>query len=206
MKMKTLTFVIAVATLLQIEATSAAETNLVCGACCQLDVPPVAFTDKSVYQVESKWTTDAGKEIKLASLAGKPQVVLMFFANCTYACPILVGNLQRIEAALPPDLRDRVGFTLVSFDSQRDTPAALADYRRSRQLTGGNWTLLHGQPDDVLELAALLGIRYKQDATGQFMHSNVITLLNAKGEIVFQLTGLDADPQEMAGQIEKLLK
>jgi protein SCO1/2 len=202
----------------------AAETNSICRACCRLDLvarasrpfdgkaerasetPAPQTSDKSIYQVESKWTTDAGKEIKLGALAGKPQMLLMFFANCTYACPILVGDLQRIEAALPPELRGRVGFTLVSFDSQRDTPAALADYRRTRQLTGENWTLLHGQPDDVLELAALLGIRYKQDANGQFEHSNVITLLNAKGEIVFQLTGLDADPQEMVRRIEQMLK
>jgi protein SCO1/2 len=95
---------------------------------------------------------------------------------------------------------------MVSFDSRRDTAAALADYRRSRQLTAENWTLLHGQPEDILELAALLGVRYKEDAYGQFMHSNVITLLNAKGEIVFQQTGLNSDPQEMISQIKQLFK
>ncbi len=185
---------------------NAADTNLVCRACCRLDLPLATFTDKSIYQTESKWTTDAGKDIKLGALAGKPQVLVMFFANCTYACPILVSDMQRIEAALPENLRGRVGFTLVSFDSQRDTPSALADYRRTRQLDRDNWTLLDGQPDDVLELAALLGIRYQEDANGQFMHSNVITLLNARGEIAFQLTGLDADPQEMVRRLEQMLK
>jgi protein SCO1/2 len=181
-------------------------TNVVCRACCLSSVAPGKPSDKSIYQVESRWTTDAGKEIKLAALSGRPQVVVMFFANCTYACPILVSDMQRIEAALPPEVRKQVGFTLVSFDSRRDTADALADYRRNRQLTAENWTLLHGQPDDVLELAALLGVRYKEDAYGQFMHSNVITLLNAKGEIVFQQTGLNTDPQEMVNRIEQLTK
>ena len=181
-------------------------------ACCRQDTnttreaPLVSCTAKSLYQVESRWTTDGGKEIKLNALAGRPQVVAMFFANCTYACPIIVHDMQRIEAALPPELRSRVGFTLVSFDSRNDTPAALAEYRRTRALPAENWTLLHGGSDDVLELAALLGVRYQQGAGGQFMHSNLITLLNAKGERVFQQTGLNTDPQEMVHRITELLK
>lgn len=208
--MKTTTYLLVIAAMcwLGVGIARPAEltTNVVCRACCRQDVTPGKPTDKSIYQVESVWTTDAGKEIKLEGLSGRPQVLVMFFANCTYACPILVSDLQRIEAALPPEIRTRVGFTLVSFDSRRDTAAALADYRRSRQLTAENWTLLHGQPDDVLELAALLGVRYKEDAYGQFMHSNVITLLDAKGEIVFQQTGLNSDPQEMVRRIEQLAK
>ncbi|HKW28201.1 MAG TPA: SCO family protein [Verrucomicrobiae bacterium] len=181
-------------------------------ACCRQDksttdeITSISYTAQSLYQVESKWTTDAGKEIKLGDLAGRPQVVAMFFANCTYACPIIVHDMQRIEAALPAELHSSVGFTLVSFDSQHDTPAALADYRRTRELPVENWTLLHGQPGDVLELAALLGVRYKEGAGGQFMHSNVITLLNAKGEIAFQQTGLNTDPQEMVRRIKQLVK
>jgi hypothetical protein len=43
---------------------------------------------------------------------------------------------------------------------------------------------------------AALGVRYKQDARGQFAHSNVITILNAAGEIVHQQAGLSQDSQE----------
>ena len=56
--------------------------------------------------------------------------------------------------------------------------------RQTHALSAESWTLLHGEPDDVLELAALLGLKFKEDANGQFAHSNVITILNAQGEIV----------------------
>jgi protein SCO1/2 len=69
-----------------------------------------------------------------------------------------VSDLQRIEAALPENLRTNVGFTLISFDSTRDTPATLQAYRAKRELSTQNWTLLRGEPDDVRELAALLGV------------------------------------------------
>jgi len=174
-------------------------------SCCAKPEGPTAFTDKSIYQVTSTWTTDQNRLIKLSALAGRPQVLVMFFANCQYACPILVNDLKRIQAALPPDLRPRVGFTLVSFDTKRDTPAALAAYRRAHALSANRWTLLHGEPDDVLELAVLLGVKFKETANGQFAHSNVITILNAQGEIVHQQTGLNQDIQESVRLLQQLV-
>jgi len=174
-------------------------------ACRAKVEPAAAFSDKSLYQTESKWTTDASKQIKLADLKGRPQVIVMFFASCQYACPILVHDLSRIQAALKPELRGKVGFTLVTFDSKRDTPEALAKFRATRNLSAANWTLLHGESDDVLELAALLGVKYKEEATGQFAHSNLITVLNADGEIVHQLVGLGQDINVTVHELETLL-
>jgi protein SCO1/2 len=202
--MKTTLFAVVAALLLQTGAASASETNVVTRACCMRPLAPSTFTDKSLYQVQSKWTTDAGKEIKFSDLAGKPQVVLMFFSHCTTACPVLVYNLRNIESSLTPAERSRIGITLVSFDSERDTPAVLSQYRKALDLSD-NWTLLNGKPDDIRELAALLGVQYKQNADGQFAHSNAITLLNANGEIVFQQTGLDGSPEEMRSHIRQLL-
>lgn len=53
------------------------------------------------------------------------------------------------------------------------------------------------------ELAALLGVNYAEDSRGQFAHSNIITLLNAEGEIAFQLTGLKQDSAPLIAAIEK---
>lgn len=174
-------------------------------SCCSKNEPTTAFTDKSLYQVDSRWTTDARKQIKLGELGGRPRVVAMFFANCQYACPLIVNDMKQIEAALTPAQRARVGFTLVSFDPKRDTAEALAEYRRVRDLAAERWTLLRGEPDDVQELAALLGVRYKQDARGQFAHSNVITVLNADGEIVHQQVGLSQDIEETVHVLAKLV-
>ncbi len=172
--------------------------------CCVKPETSGAFTDRSLYQTESNWTTDQQKQIKLSHLAGYPQVVAMFFANCQFACPIIVNDMQRIEAALPAVLRDRVRFALVTFDPQRDTPAALAQYRQAHKLSLEGWTLLHGQPDDILELALLLGLKFKADANGQFSHSNVITILNAQGEIVHQQIGMNQDIRESVRLLQEL--
>ena len=203
--MKTKTTILgAVLAMLATGTASAADAGP--ASCCVPTVLPATtnFTDKSLYQTESKWTTDTGKRIKLGELKGKPQVVTMFFANCQYACPIIVNDMKRMEAALTANQCTNVGFTLVSFDAKRDTPAALAAYRLAHALPADNWTLLQGEPDDVLELAALLGLQFKADANGQFAHSNVITILNAQGEIVHQEIGLNQDIKETVRILRQL--
>lgn len=182
---------------------AADSTNL--PPCCRKPLATAVFTDKSLFQLDSTWTSDMGREVKLGVFRGRPQVVGLFFTHCEYACPIIVHDMRRIQAALPASLRDQVDFLLVSFDTERDTPAVLADYRKTHRLDTDHWTLLTGKPDDVRELAALLGINYQKDARGQFAHSNVITILNAEGEVIRQQVGLNTGPEESVKALEKSL-
>ena len=172
--------------------------------CCRPALPAGKPTDRSLYQLDSTWTSDVGRKVKLSVLRGRPQVVAMFFSNCEYACPILVNDMRKLEAALPKDVLAKVDFALVSFDTKRDTPEVLAAFRKKEKLPVASWTLLRGENDDVRELAALLGINYVQDARGQFAHTNMITLLNAEGEIAFQQAGLGQGPAALAAEIVKL--
>jgi protein SCO1/2 len=173
--------------------------------CCvegRLEKP---LSDKSLYHLESKWTTDDGKPLTLAALRGRPQLVVMFFATCEYACPILVENLKSIERMLPAEARGKAGFLLVSIDPDRDTPEALRAYRAKHAFDRANWTLLRGGVDDIRELAAVLGIQYQRDLRGQFSHSNVITVLDQDGVVAFQQAGLNKDPQATVTALSKTL-
>lgn len=173
-------------------------------SCCATNVEPAgAFTDKSLYQLDSVWTNDAGQPVKFGKLQGRVQVVVMFFGSCTYACPIIVHDMKRIEAALPAKTRVNTGFTLITIDPERDTPEALHSYRATHKLPADRWTLLHGTPDDTLELAALLGVKFKREASGQFAHSNVITVLNGQGEIIHQQVGLNQEIRQTVEAIER---
>ncbi len=172
--------------------------------CCRKALEPGKPTDKSLYLLDSKWTSDVGRTIPLSVLRGRPQIVAMFFTHCEYACPIIVNDLRKLESALPGNLREKVDFLLVSFDAKRDTPEVLANYRRKEKLPAKNWTLLRGAEDDVRELAALLGINYAPDARGQFAHSNLITVLNSEGEITFQQPGLNTSPAALLAAITRL--
>lgn len=202
MKLKLLSLAVAIFGLAASGATN--ETSGVLQPCCCPLMTRSNYTDKSLFQLDSVWTSDAGRRVKLGVLLGRPQVVAMFFASCQFTCPLTVSDMQRIEAALPENLRTNTGFLLVSFDSERDTPAALKAYRAKRELGAQNWTLLRGVPDDVRELAALLGVIYRKDAKGDFAHSNLITLLNAEGEIVYQQAGINGPTSEFVAKLKAL--
>lgn len=157
----------------------------------------MTLSNRSLYQLDAKWTDDSARPMQLASLRGRPVVMAMFFASCEYACPIIVSEMKHLRDTLPAAVREQTQFVLVTFDSVRDTPAALKAYRERMALDGA-WTLLHGEPADVQELAMLLGVKYQQDARGQFSHSNLITVLNPAGEIAHQRAGLQGDVSEAA--------
>ncbi len=172
-------------------------------ACCKAEstnASPGAYTSTSLYQLDASFTDDSGRVVTLGSLRGRPVVLTMFFTSCGYACPLQVTDMQRIRAKLPPGVRERAEFVLVSFDVARDTPSSLAQYRAERSL-GAQWTLLHGDGDGIRELAALLGVKYRQESDGAFSHSNVITVLNPQGEITYQRVGLNGGVDEAASAL-----
>jgi len=167
-------------------------------SCCEDEEDTEAYSDNSIYQLESDlpagkagWTNQYGKKFALGELKGKQVVLIMFFANCTYACPILVNDMKRIEASIPREKLSSYKFVLVSIDPERDTPESLNEFGKRNNLDIKRWRLLSGTKDDVMELAALIGFKYKKDDKGDFSHSNLITFLNEKGEIVHQQVGLN---------------
>lgn len=169
--------------------------------CCREIKHSAPIPDQSLYQLDSQWTSDQGRVIRLANLQGRPQVVAMIFTTCEFACPIIVNDMKRVAAALPPEIRGKVNFTLISFDHERDTPEKLLAFRKRMGLPMAGWTLLRGEADDVRELAALLGVNYRKDARGQYAHSNILTVVDAQGQIVTQESGLNIRTE---GIVEKI--
>lgn len=164
---------------------------------------PKVLKGESIYQLSDKWETQDGKKVALSSLAGLPVVIAMAYTACESACPMTISDLKRIEAALPPGARSKVRFAVFSFDAKRDLPGNLAKYAKARELDPARWTLFHGSKSAVRKLAAVLGIRYKEDASGNFDHSNAITLVDADGVILRQTIGLGGDGKEIVKDLAK---
>jgi protein SCO1/2 len=56
----------------------------------------------------------------------------------------------------------------------------------------------------VTELAAVLGVRYREDGANEFDHSNLITLLDSKGAIAFQKAGIGKDLDKTVTKVKEL--
>jgi protein SCO1/2 len=165
---------------------------------------PQPLKGESVYNLDSTWTNQDGKETKLASFRGQPVVVAMVYTSCQGACPMTISDLKRIEDGLPATVRSKVRFAVFSFDSKRDTPAKLKEFAKARALDVSRWSLFHGEPAAVRKLSAVLGIRYKKDKNGDFDHSNVISILDPAGVIAHQQIGLRQEPKEAIAKLTGL--
>ena len=155
--------------------------------------PLAELSGSSLYHLSSSWTDQHQGRVALPDLAGGPAVVVMFYGDCTTACPLLVKTAEDIEAALPEDLRDITRFVMVSFDTERDTPAKLLEYAASKGLDRDGWHWLVGSPLQTRQLATMLGVQFRDAGNGVFAHSNVVSVLDAGGVPVARLEGLGGD-------------
>ncbi|HSU13801.1 SCO family protein [Longimicrobium sp.] len=162
-------------------------------------------SDFSVYDLESPWTDQAGRSRPLGSLAGRVQVVAMTYTHCAHTCPMIVGEFKRMEAGLTKEEAGRVGFVLFSLDPARDTPARLAEYARTARMQPARWTLLTSSDEQVRELAALLGIRYRPEGGGELSHSNAYLVLDARGHVIYRHDGLEGGVDEPLARIRASL-
>ena len=168
------------------------------------ELPAGNFTATSLYQLSSTWITATEQPLHLGDLQGKARVLVMHYTSCEYACPILISILKNIEGALEPAVRDSMGFVAVTFDPAHDTPAVLRAYSTRMALDPAHWTLLRGAPEDTLELAVLLGVKYRKDPHGGFAHSNLITVLNKHGDIVHRHIGLQQSVADTIAVIRRV--
>ncbi len=159
--------------------------------------------EASVYDLPGTWTDQNNNQASLESLNGKVQVVAMIYTHCGYACPRIIDNMKAIASRLPANEKDKVGFVLITFDPERDSPQQLKAYATVKQLDN-HWTLLQGSPDQIRELSMLLDLQYAQQPDGNFSHSNAITVLDKQGIIVKRIEGLTINPAEAATAITAL--
>src|ERR1035437_91966 len=159
---------------------------------------------QSIFTIADTFQTQHNNNITLSSFAGKPTVVGMIFTNCGYACPRLTSDMKNIANKLKDNKR-KVNFVLISFDTERDTPAQLQKFSKQMGLDSF-WILLHGSEQVVRTLSVLLNVQFEKDADGNFSHSNLISVLDKDGILSFQKEGLEADHTETVDKINELIK
>ncbi|MEZ5521578.1 MAG: SCO family protein [Dokdonella sp.] len=148
-----------------------------------LAAPSTGLPGDSVYQLDLPLLDQDGKAMAFASLRGRPRLITMFYSSCPYMCPLIIDTARMTERELTEAQRARLAVLMVSFDTERDDPAALKALADKRKIDTGRWTLARTDAGNVRKLAAILGIQYRQLDGGDFNHTSVLILLDAEGRI-----------------------
>jgi protein SCO1 len=147
-----------------------------------------ALPSDSIYQIEGTWQTESNQSIQLKDFVGKQQVIALIFTGCSTSCPIIVESMKRVENKIPPNMRDKIGFILVTLTPELDSPKILKAFADKKGLNQ-NWKILRGNNELVRSLSNALNGRYKMIKEDDVAHSNTVTLLNKQGQIQVQASG-----------------
>ncbi len=165
---------------------------LICFAVISHAAPPLP--SDSVLQINHTFMTQDGKNFKLSQRRGKPQLVAMFYTSCPYICPLIIDSAKGIEKSLTLAQQNKLSILLVSIDPVRDTPEALMHIVKKRKLDTTRWTLARTDEKGVRTLAALLGVRFRALADGEFNHTSALILLDAEGRVIARTETLGNKP------------
>lgn len=144
----------------------------------------------SIYNLPDKWTNQNGENIELKDYKGNVLVMVMIYTSCKAACPRLVADMRNIEQQISNKQKENVKFILVSIDPEVDTPERLKEFSIENEMTNNHWVFLRSNEDQTREFAAVLAVNYKKISPIDFSHSNIISVFNKEGEMVYQQEGL----------------
>lgn len=161
------------------------------------------ISDLSIYNLPSEWTTQDGKNIELKSLNGNVLVMVMIYTSCKAACPRLVADMRNIEEKLNQKTKKKVKLILVSIDPVTDTPKKLKSFAIANKMDNDPWLFLRSTEDNTREFAAILAVNYKQISPMEFSHSNIISVFNPKGELIYQQEGLGVNNDQTVNKINE---
>lgn len=161
------------------------------------------ISDLSIYNLPSTWTTQEGKDIELKDLNGNVLVMVMIYTSCKAACPRLVADMRNIEQRVQSKNNDKIKYVLVSIDPEVDTPERLKEFAKKNLMDGAQWIFLRSSDDNTREFAATLAVNYKKISPIDFSHSNIISVFNSTGELVYQQEGLGIDYAPTVKAIEE---
>lgn len=127
-------------------------------------------------------TTQEGRRLSSAELAGTPFALFFGFTHCPDVCPTTMLELSNAIKALGPDA-DRMRFFFVSVDPERDTPAQLKLYLSNfdPRITG-----LVGTPEEIAAVAKAYRAIYEKVPTKDgftYNHTALVYLMGRDGRL-----------------------
>ncbi len=188
--------------------------GLLAAACAR--PAPLAGTDLGALPAPDFALSDqAGREVRLSALRGRPVVLTFLFTNCPDVCPLTAQKLRRTADLLGADA-GRVAFVAVSTDPRHDDAAAARAFAErhglgdrlhfllgSREALAPVWAAYYvyvgPEPDaDAAERAA------SAYATRTAVHTDALFVIDREGR-QRSLLRSDFEPEALAATLTRLL-
>lgn len=165
----------------------------------------VELPDNSIYHMDIHMLDKFGADVILKDLSGKIHIFSMIYTHCKTICPIIISNMKLLEKSIPIQYLSHINFLLISLDPDRDTLASLNNFFLEKNLNESHWSIYKVNNEDVLKIALATGIKYKKDKNNEYIHSNLIVIIDKNGVVRFHQQGLDKNFEELIKIIISLI-
>ena len=143
------------------------------------------------------------------NLEGKWSLIFMGFASCPDMCPMTMSQMAKTSEFLElemPDVKEKISFTIVSVDPDRDTPEAILKYA---QAFNPNFVGVSGAIDQIYTLATNLTLPFvpvlNSELTDYDMdHSMNLALISPEGKY-FGFFKSPHNPENVAKALKSLI-
>jgi len=146
------------------------------------------------------------RPVTLASLRGSFVVLDFVYTDCPGPCPILTSAHVTLQRSLSPELRARTRFVSISLDPEKDTPQVLRRYGAARGVDFATWSFLTGPRAEVAKVVERYGVGTVRQPDGTINHLVITFLIDAEGQITQRYVGLEHSPEEIGGDLSRLLQ
>lgn len=103
-------------------------------------IPSFALTNQDEVAIQSE------------SLSGSVLVVNFIFTSCPDTCPLLTGQMKKIQEKLRGKGFNKVHLLSISVDPDTDTPEVLKKYAKEHSLDLSNWHFLTGRSQEIQKI------------------------------------------------------
>ncbi|GIP59946.1 MULTISPECIES: SCO family protein [Paenibacillus] len=149
-----------------------------------------------------------GNNVALEDTNGKVRLFYFFFSNCPDVCPVTTLRLSQVQDELKEKglFGKDAAIVSVTFDPERDTRERLKEFGDKFKADYSGWYFLRGDQQQVIDLAMnSFKILVNQDRDGNFVHMDLIGLVDRKGNIR-EMFRPDATAEEIASVVARLAK
>ena len=147
----------------------------------------------------------SGRGVSLHDLLGKPLVLSLVYTSCYQICPTttrhLAGVVEKAREALGTDT---FSVALIGFDSQHDSPQAMAHFAKKQGVDDRGWALLSADADTITALTRELGFIFFSSPNG-FDHVVQASVIDADGQVYRQVYGEVFDTPLLVEPLKELV-
>lgn len=149
-------------------------------------------------------TDQGGRTVRLADFEGRTLLLDFIYTHCPGPCPILTAVHAEVQAALAPELRERIHFVSISLDPERDTPDALRRYGERHRVDFANWSFLTGARSELEAAWQGYGVSVGPGEGEEIAHLVASFLVDGEGRIRRRYLGLEHSVRALRTDLEAL--